>query len=651
MIIRLMTLKVCLMGVIFLAVALNSSTALAVSVKDFSLHPKYYNVKISPDGKHLAALVSSKGKKSLVFLETDSYKITYTLHANSDSQAADYYWVNNERVVIQVEQMRGALEQPLNYGELYAINYDGKKRKMIFGYRAHNKTGRNNTKQGSSAYSGYIIDRLEDDPKHILIQKQEFSRNANNLAKVAKLNIYSGREKLIKTAPMPYGSFLIDNKGYPRFSSGTDESHKSSLFYNEGKGKEWKKFADNIAGKFSPIAFAQDNESIFAFKSTDGTPQGVYKYNLKTYEEELLYRSEIADPTDAMKSGLGNVYGLRIDEDYPKYVYFDDKNQDAQLHKALYGFFRGDKVAITSKTVDNKTFIIHVSGDRNPGAFYSFDLATMKPRLLFNAVPQIKPEEMAPVEPFRINTSDGLTLNGYVTLPKGKSKNLPTVILPHGGPHARDYWGYNPQVQMLANAGYAVVQVNFRGSTGYGQNFEEAGWGHWGTKIQDDIILATNYMVQQGISDKNRMCIFGTSFGGYSALQAAIRKPNLFKCTIGYAGVYDLPMLYNEGDIKTRNWGDAYLDKTLGKDVAVQKSQSPVYHVDKLKAPVLLIHGEDDQRAPIDHAEKLREMLEAKNHPFEWLVKDKEGHGFYDEENIMQANETILAFLAKHIGT
>ncbi|WP_019029706.1 alpha/beta hydrolase family protein [Colwellia piezophila] len=626
---------------ISLPLLLCTGIANAASVEDFSRHAQYHNVKISPDGKHLAALATVDGAKRLVFLETDTYKVTYSLNANSKNQAADYYWVNNERVVIQVEQMRGALEKPINMGEIYGLNYDGSKKRMIFGYRS---------KEGG-ADGGFLIDKLADDPKHVLIHKRLLSRRSDALTSVVKLNIYNGKEREVKRSPMPSSRFLIDGNGQPRFATGVDKNFKTKMFYSKGKGEPWQAFGKDIAGDFNPIAFAQDNNSIYALKSEDGKPQGLYKYNLGTNEETLLYQSDIADPTRVITSGLNDVYGVRVDEDYPKYIYIDESVKDAQLHKALYQAFKGDSITITSKTDDGEKIIVHVSGDRNPGAFYLFNTKTMKTKHIFNARPWIKANEMAASEPFRIKTKDGLVLNGYLTLPNGKDKNLPTVVLPHGGPQARDYWGYHPQVQMLANAGYAVIQVNFRGSTGYGKTFEEAGFHKWGTKIQDDIILAANYAVQQGISDKNRLCLMGTSFGGYSALQSAIREPELFKCAIGIAGVYDLPMLYNEGDIKTLQWGDAFLDKVLGTDVAVQKLQSPVHHVDKLKAAIFIIHGEDDERAPIEHAEALKASLEAINYPFEWLVKDKEGHGFYNEDNILESNQKILSFLDKHIGS
>jgi len=628
---------------ILLFIALASLNGYATSIEQFSKHAQYHNIKISPDGKHLAALINDNGLKRLVFLETDGYKVTFALTANRDSQPDDYYWVNNERVIIQVVRTRGSLEKPFSAGELYAVNYDGRKGKMIFGYRA--KGG-----MVLSADGGFVIDLLKNDKKHVLVRSQVLSRKTDTLPKILKLNVYNGRTKRVKSAPIPYTQFLIDHNGQPRFAAGSDENANTKLFYSEGKGKKWQPFQHNIQGEFIPVAFSHDNNSVYAFKSEQGETQGLYKYNLTTQQETLLYRSEIADPTYPMQSTLGDVYGIRIDEDYPKYIYLDENNPEAKLHKALYNAFNGDNVIITSKTANGKQIVVHVNSDRNPGSFYLFDTQTMQAKFLFSSAPQIKPSEMAVMEPFRLKTPDGLILNGYITLPKGKSKNLPTVVLPHGGPHARDYWGYNSQIQLLANAGYAVIQVNFRGSTGYGKNFMQAGYGNWGTKIQDDILLATKYVIQQGITDKNRICIFGASFGGYSALQSAINQPDLYKCAIGYVGVYDLPLLYKEGDITAIKWGDAYLDKTLGTDVAAQKAQSPVYNVDKLKAPVLLIHGEDDERAPIEHALRLRAALDKKGHPYEWLVKDKEGHGFYNEKNILEANTKILAFLDKYIG-
>lgn len=610
----------------------------AVTVKDFSKHQQFYNIKISPDGKKFAALINSDGGKRLVFLDAATNKLIYALNASKDSQPGDYYWANNERVVIQIERLIGSLEQPVSSGEIFAVNYDGKKAQMIYGYRSKRQ----------DRAQGILTNLLPNKKKHVLIQSYAFA--PGTVPKVMKLNIYTGRTKRVKIAPLQYGNFLIDHDGSPRFFSGLDNDNNVQLFYSAKKGDKWQNFGKQFKGEFTPVTFSKDNKSIYAFKSEHGQTQGLYKYNLDTKKATLLYHSDLADPSQTLNSNLGDTYGVRIDEDYPKYIYLDKNSIDAKLHKALYASFKGNNITITSSTKNGQQIVVAVSGDKSAGDFYLFNTKNMQAKFLFSAAPWLKSSEMAAMEPFRLKTKDGLTLNGYITLPKGKTKNLPTVILPHGGPHLREYWGFNTQAQMLANAGYAVVQVNYRGSTGYGKNFMESGYKNWGTKIQDDILLAAKYAISQGISDKKRLCIFGASFGGYSALQSAIRFPDFYQCAIGYAGVYDLPLLYNKGDIKAIKWGDAYLDKTLGTNVDEQLAQSPVYHVDKLKVPILIMHGEDDHRAPLEHAIRLRAALDKTHHPYEWLVKDKEGHGFYNEENILEANKAILAFLEKHIG-
>lgn len=632
-------LNVCLL----LVICVGSPRVFGLEIKDFARHSEFYNVKISPDGKHLAVLMNNDGGKTLAFLETDTLKPVFALKADRKDSPAEFYWVNNERVVVQVGRSHGSLERPFLTGELYAVNYDGTKARMIAGLRS-----KGGIKLSASGY--FLLDNLEGDDDNILAYKRVFDRSGGASPEVVKLHVYTGKERRVKRAPMGYGSFLIDNEGIPRFATGVTSEGKTKLYYSGGKGERWTLFKEEFEGEFEPLGFSADNQSIYVLQSDDAGPQGLYTYNLTSGESKLLYRSEIADPTYAIHSNLNEIYGLRMDEDYPTYLFIKPDTKEAQVHKALVGAFNGDAVEITSKTRDASQMVISVRGDRNPGTFYLVDTDKLSARFLMSARPWLKAESLAATEPFRLTTPDGLTINGYLTLPKGKSSNLPTVVMPHGGPHVRDYWGFDRDVQLLASQGYAVVQVNFRGSTGYGKAFEQAGWAEWGGKIQDDITLATRYAIQSGVADKDRVCLYGASFGGYSALQSAIREPELYQCAIGYVGVYDLPMLYKEGDIKTQKWGDAYLDKTLGTDMVLLKAQSPALNVDKLKAPVLIIHGEEDERAPIEHAEALRDALDKKGHSYQWLVKDKEGHGFYNQDNVVELYQTVLSFLNTHIG-
>ncbi|TVL12649.1 alpha/beta hydrolase family protein [Shewanella algae] len=626
-------------------VLLLSSNVLAwPSLQDFSRHPEFYNVKISPDGRYLAVLINQDGRKTLAFMRTIDSKITYVLNASGRDQAGNYYWVNNERVVVEVEQNRGALTEPLRYGELYAVNYDGKKDRMIFGYRS--KSG-----IALAGYAGFMLDTLKNDNEHILITKMEMKRNSDYKSDVVKLNVYTGRERKVKSSPIGFNQYLVDHDGNPRFVVGKDNDDNLKLFYSEGAGDKWQLFDSTSKGDFTPLTFSADNQKVYALKSDSGGPKGLYIYDLREQKEQYLYGSKIADPTYAISSNLNEVYGLRMDEDYPSYHFFRNDLKVSLIHDALVKAFGGDSVEITSNTHDGKLMVVHVSGDRNPGKFYLFDTETLEAKFLLASRSWLKTDDLVSTEAFRIQARDGLALTGYITLPKTsqKSDKYPTVILPHGGPHARDYWQFDPTVQLLASRGYAVVQVNFRGSSGFGEKFEHAGYGEWGTKIQDDIYSATQYVIDSGVADRERICIFGASFGGYSALQSAIRFPDTYKCAIGYAGVYDLPLLYQDGDIRKLKWGDAYLDKTVGTDPVKQKEMSPSYHVDKLRAAVFIAHGEEDERAPISQALSLKKALDDRGYPYEWMVKSKEGHGFYEEENIIEFNQKLLTFLAKHI--
>ena len=258
---------------------------------------------------------------------------------------------------------------------------------------------------------------------------------------------------------------------------------------------------------------------------------------------------------------------------------------------------------------------------------------------------------MAATKPISFKARDGLTIHGYLTLPENQeAKNLPLVVMPHGGPHGpRDWWGFDPDAQLLANRGMAVLKVNFRGSGGYGRSFEHAGHKKWGAEIQYDIIDATKYVVAQGFADPNNICIMGASFGGYSALQSSIIEPDLFKCAIGVVGVYDLPLMFKEGDIAGRERGQRYLKQVLGEDQQQLKAYSPVFNIDKLKAPVLVVHGGDDQRAPIEQAESLISSLKQANHPYEYMLLENEGHGFYKPKHRTEYYKRVLAFLQQHL--
>ena len=312
---------------------------------------------------------------------------------------------------------------------------------------------------------------------------------------------------------------------------------------------------------------------------------------------------------------------------------------------------QGDQVQLVSSTSNGDINVIYASSDTNPGKYYLYDGVQNKLRILFSARGWLNENELSKTKPIQYKTRDGLTIYGYLTVPNGlEDKNLPLVVMPHGGPHGpRDYWGYDSEVQLLASRGMAVLRVNFRGSGGFGRNFEEAGYQKWGSDIQFDIIDGVKFLISNGTVNKNNICIMGASFGAYSALQSAILEPDMFKCAIGTVGIYDLPLMFEEGDISGRSTGQNYLENVLGTDETLLKAFSPSYNIDKLKAAVFIVHAGEDARAPIEQAESLIAALKKANHPYKYVLLEDEGHGFYKEEHRTAYYKQVINFLDKHL--
>jgi dipeptidyl aminopeptidase/acylaminoacyl peptidase len=254
--------------------------------------------------------------------------------------------------------------------------------------------------------------------------------------------------------------------------------------------------------------------------------------------------------------------------------------------------------------------------------------------------------------PFELDASDGVKLHGYLTLPQGREpKRLPLVVLPHGGPHGiYDDWRFDEEAQLLASRGYAVLQLNFRGSGGYGRRFIESGYRQWGARMQQDLSEATRAAIERGFADQKRVCIYGASYGGYAALMGAVRDPDLYRCAIGYAGVYDLRMMYQRGDIQQTLFGERYLALAIGSDANELAQRSPVAQVEKIKAAIMLIHGGQDRRVPIAHANAMRKALDGRHYKYEWFTEATEGHGFYREDHRIELYQRMLAFLDAQIG-
>lgn len=649
---------ICLPIMPFSTLAAETSATNALSQSQlFSRGNEYSNVKISPTGKYLSAITSVEGKNVLLVLDAQTKKLLNAIRFPSNAQVGTYEWANSERIVLAKEYLKGWTDVPQYYGELMAVNADGSRKAYLFGYNSgEQQTGSNIKKNTPMRATAFILDPLPDDERYMLVNaipwNNESNLNFELLQDVYRVDLFNGTRKRITGSPIGRARFMTDHEGEVRFVAGEDGKNITKVFYR--KDGEWVNTDKLNLGlsDFTPISFADNKNSIYAAGRVGNETLGVYRINLETGDKAEIIQDEVVDPSNFWINGTNKqLYAVEFENGYPSYAFVDNNDNHAKLLKDLLAALPGHQVQIVSETRNGEQLVVIAFNDRNPGDYYLFDTKKLKLEYLAAARKWLDPEKMAEVKPISFTNRDGQKIHGYLTLPNGKeAKNLPLVVNPHGGPHGvRDWWGFDSQNQLLAQNGIAVLQVNFRGSGGYGKRFERAGYQKWGSDVQHDIIDATQYVIDQGFADKERVCIAGGSFGGYSALQSAVLAPDMFKCAVGMAGIYDLPLWTDDSDVADSSSGSSYQKNVLGNNLETLKAMSPSYNVNKLKANLLLVHGGDDERTPITQLESLEKALKAHNYPYQKLVMDNEGHGFYNDEHRAKYYDQMLSFLKTNL--
>ncbi len=635
--------------------ATMSFFSLAMAPKDFATNNTTHGVKISPDGTNLGILKSIQGKRVVLIVDAKTYERKHVVIFGGKEEVLDFYWASDDRIVASIGERKGTHEALLNYGELYGVNADGSKGKVLFGYRAgggNDQTGSRVKKQKNLQAWGFMIDPLPEDEDFVMINAVPMQ---GELSTVYKMNIHSGKVSRVKNAPYENTSFFTNTAGELAFAVSEDEEGRDFVFMLD-ENKEWQeqKWISKDVRTFKVQGGSPNGESIYVLTDAGNDITGLYKYNLKEKTHKKIFADKDVDITNAVKSyDKRRVYALRIDPGFPTYLTFSKSSDEAKVFKNILASFPGHQIAITSGTRDSKFWTVRVSSDTSPGMYYLFDKEANKISGLFKVKEGLDAKAMSYVEPINFKSRDGAVLHGYLTgidLQAKKPAAKPMVVLVHGGPFGvRDYWEYDSEVQMLANEGYAVLQVNFRGSDGYGINYETSAYKGWGSMIQNDIVDGVNWAINKGYVDDGRVCIMGGSFGGYSAVMSAIQQPDLFKCAVANAGVYDLDLLSDKGENEGYSWIRTYFRTTVGMKPELLKKYSPVNHVEKLKAPVFIAHGKQDSVAVFEHATSLRDELDKHDKEYEWFVKGTESHGFFNEDNRAEYFEKVAAFIKKHI--
>lgn len=636
-------------------IVLSCGYAQANTVDVLAGDPVLRDVKISPDGKHMALLAPVEGRNVVSIIKTDTREPVNILKFGSTKQVGDVYWANNERLVLRLDYFFSWYAAASSAGEWYAVNINGKKRENIFGYRSSRGTSSKIKTNDAAAVrqSGSLVSLLKDDKRHILMAGRAFTAR-DTVSRLYKVNIYTGKSKLVATSPVANSSFVASTDGDRLVSIGSDANLMTTLHTRRSKDSDWEQLAamDGLSSDVMPLSIV-DDQYLYLMDSIDSDTATASVIDLDSGESTSLYNNKEHDPTAFLISPVSRkLVGLEYQSGIPEYVYLDQDGDYAEVYISITKALPGNSIRVTSATKDGSMLTVLVRSDTNPGDFYLFDRKKNTFSYLASAKRGIDLKTLAQTEPVSFTSSDEIEIFGYVTQPPEGTETKGLVVIPHGGPiGVRDYWGFNYENQILAANGFAVLQVNYRGSSGYGSSFQEKGLRKWGSDIQRDIIEATRWAIGEKGFDPKRVCIYGASFGGYSALQAPLVAPGLYSCAIGFVGVYDLPLLYEEGDIPGRRSGLNYLKRAIGENKSELYDFSPVFHAAKLKdTPVFLIHGEEDPRAPIEHAYRMEKALKDVNHPvLETLYFEKEGHGLYDAGARARMYDAVLGFLDQHI--
>jgi dipeptidyl aminopeptidase/acylaminoacyl peptidase len=329
--------------------------------------------------------------------------------------------------------------------------------------------------------------------------------------------------------------------------------------------------------------------------------------------------------------------------------FFDEASPMAMRYRTLEKALPGRGIAITSTTRDGQLALVNAWSDRDPGQYLLFDAQARTANGVFARLSWMPTEAMAPTRKIALQARDGVELHGYLTGPSGADRPLPLVVMPHGGPFGiNDAWGFDLDAQLLAAAGYGVLRLNFRGSGNYGYRYRRLGAQEWGGAMQDDLTDATRWAIAEGIADPARICIAGASYGGYAALMGVAKEPDLYRCAVGYVGVYDLPAMHAQ-DATSANWARHWANDWMGERSTLA-ARSPVNLAGQIKVPVLLAAGGADRVASISHSRKMQRALERAGVPVQTLYIDSEGHGFRKEEHRRRYYAQLLGFLARHLG-
>ena len=621
------------------AAAIAEAPVPELPVKTFFQAPVIASLTFSPNGKYIACLVPFERRMNLAVIDLE--KGTKNLLTNfKDKQATQPSWASDDRILFRVD------DDGKESFALYAVNRDGKDPVVLAsGYSKADSNSEVNVRFRS------VLGRIEGDTKNVLVLANITYRDWSD---VATMNLKTGTMTKLIEAPGNVDYYLRDHAGQVRIAVMQKEQIRLVL-YRDAKTHGWVTLGEHHMDSpgWEPIGFDGDNQTLLIWSDVGRKTKAVYRYDTATRtQRELVFGDDTYDVEDVIyDASKKKIVGIQYDADRIRFHWLDEdmRKIDQQLTTSLPDTVHSPR----QFAKDGSKIIYFSSSDRDPGVYYLFDRKTQKLNELAVIKPGIDPEKMSPMKSISFAARDGLKVYGYLTLPRGRpAKNLPLILHPHGGPFGiRDEWSYQDEVQFYANRGFAVLQVNYRGSGGYGRAYEASGFKKWGLEMQDDLSDGVKWCLAQGIADPARVVISGASYGGYAAMAGLTLSPELYCAGINYVGVTDIELLIPKGAPPDRMY---WRDTRLGKlsDAGDRKrihDTSPVHLADRIHVPLLMAYGKNDPRVHIDHGFDMERALKKAGKTYEMIIEADEGHGFRKEESRIAFFDTVDLFLKKNV--
>jgi dipeptidyl aminopeptidase/acylaminoacyl peptidase len=602
-----------------------------IPLEDFFKNPEKTYFQISPDGKYISYTAPYESRMNIFVQKVGSDKAT-RLTSETDRSISGYFWANPNRILYLKDN--GGDE---NFA-LYGVDRNGKNLKCLTCFE--------NVRT-------QVLDELEDIPDEVIIG---LNKRNPQVFDPYRLNIVTGEMTMLAENPGNIMGWMTDHEGRLRVAFAIVDGVNTQILYRDTEEEDFSPvLTTSFKESVEPSFFDFENKHVYATSNLGRDKSAVVLFDIANGKElEVLYENDDYDVSSISYSRKRQVVTSASYTSWKRERhFFDEQTRDlfSRLEKDLGDY----ELGITGHNKAEDMYIVRTFSDRSLGSYYLYDLKSDMLEKIHEVSPWIDENEMAKVYPVRYDARDGLEINGYLTLPNGltmeTAKGLPVVVNVHGGPWARDSWGFNPEVQFLANRGYAVLQMNFRGSTGYGREFWEKSFKEWGLDMQNDITDGVYWLINEGIADKDKVAIYGGSYGGYATLQGIVVTPTLYAAAVDYVGVSNLFTFMKTIPPYWKPLLDMMYEMVGNpeKDSVQFKATSPALNADKIMTPLFVAQGANDPRVNIDESDQIVKALEDRGIEVEYMVKDNEGHGFYNEENRFDFYRAMEKFLSNHI--